>query len=134
VAICETGAALRLETCVRCRAGTHGDRDAWLHLVRKQSPRSESTVAARLPVSNESGNARESAARGDEQKRVDVGGDREPRPGNIPFVVPALLAASPRRVPRRRNRLTLHADTPARSHNPPDACGLAAVRAIPSGA
>lgn len=32
VAICRTGAALRLETCVRCRAGTHGDRGAWLHV------------------------------------------------------------------------------------------------------
>ena len=37
VAMCETRAALRLETCVRCRAGTHGDRDAWLHVSGRGS-------------------------------------------------------------------------------------------------
>ena len=46
VAICETGAALRLGNCVQCRAGTHGDRDAWLHVSEVSSPGGAAEAAA----------------------------------------------------------------------------------------
>jgi hypothetical protein len=48
LASCETGGALRLETCVRCRAGTHGGQDALGCMCPKGVRRSGADLGDRL--------------------------------------------------------------------------------------